>query len=592
MANLRKIINNNLFVLKIVWRISKLRFIIKIVVTILGAILPTVSIMVMRYIISLLESDIDRTDAMLYRIFLVIASLTAIQLIPKIFAAFNTALIEPVLASKINNYMNEIFFNKAKEFEYKNFEDPVFYDKYTRALSLAENMPHAVFNSFFQIFGSVISLFALSALIVSMDWVVVLFAVFSVAVNFIQSIISSKLNFQTTQTLTPISRKQNYIKRVLYNAEYAKEIKCNDVIATGKRYYFESFHELLIILKAYGWKIAGINVLVILLTSISSTGLMLYLFSRVWRGIYSIADYSALMSSSGQFEGTLNAFFGTIANFYKNSLEIDNIKFVYFYENTTDTGRNVLMKKMAFKVEVINVSFKYPNSDRYALENVSFEILPGEKVSLVGLNGSRKTTLVKLLLRLYEPESGEILLDGINIKMYRIEEIQKGIGAIFQDHQIFAYSVKENIAFESELGNDALLVLDKLEMHHTIKSLPKGMDTSLSKEFDTDGTLLSGGEAQKICIARVLNKATGLYIFDEPSSALDPISEYKMNSLLYEITEKTVIFISHRLTTAVMADKIFLLHHGKLVESGSHEQLISNGELYSKMFLMQAENYS
>ena len=220
-----RVIWNNLFILKIAWRISKLRFVIKIIVTIIAAILPTVNIIITRYIISLLESDINRTEAMLGQLVVFILGLSAMMLIPKIFSAFNTALIEPILASRINNYMNEVFFEKAREFEYKNFEDPEFYDKYTRALGQAESMPHAVFNSFFQLFGSVLSLSALSALIVSMDWIVILFAVFAVAVNFIQSLISNKLNFDTSQTLTPISRRQNYIKRVLYNAVYAKEIK-------------------------------------------------------------------------------------------------------------------------------------------------------------------------------------------------------------------------------------------------------------------------------------------------------------------------------------------------------------------------------
>lgn len=590
--NIRFIVQNNIFVLGIVWRISKLRFVIKIIVTAISSILPTVNIIVVKYVISLLESDISRTETMLRQLFVVILGLTAMQLIPKLFFAFNSALIEPFLASKINNYMNEVFFDKAKTFEYKHFEDPGFYDKYTRALAQAENIPHTVFNSFFQLFGSMISILSLTVLIISMDWIVIMFALFSVLVNFIQSIVSGKLNFNTTQELTPISRRQNYIKRVLYNAAYAKEIQGNDVIGTGKRYYFESFEKLLTIIKKYGIKMVGLNVISTLLTTVSSTTMMLYLFSQVWVGVYSIADYSALTSSSGQFEGTLKAFFENISSFYRNSLEIDNLRFVYFYKRDDVDGQLTLNAERPYTLEVKNLYFKYPNSDKYALKNISFKINAGEKISLVGLNGSGKTTLIKLLLGLYHPQKGEILIDGINLKEFKREEIQKKIGAVFQDYQIFAFTIKENISFEEEINGRVDDIIEELDLIPVIDALPKGMQTSLSKEFDTVGTLLSGGEAQKICIARALNKDAGLYIFDEPSSALDPISEYKMNNLLYEITDKTVIFISHRLTTAVMADNILLLNSGELVEQGTHEELIKRKGLYFDLFSKQAEKYN
>ena len=348
---------------------------------------------------------------------------------------------------------------------------------------------------------------------------------------------------------------------------------------------------MLAVLKKYGWKIATINIIVVLLGTASSTGLMLYLFAGVWIGVYTIAEYSALMSSSGQFEGNLNSFFGTLSNFYKNSLQIDNLKFVYFYKKKSIGGTLALDLSKPIKVEVKNLYFKYPNSDKYALKNISIKIMPGEKVSLVGLNGSGKTTLIKLISGLYEPESGDILLNDINIREYNIEEVQKGIGIVFQDHQIFAYTVKENIAFEEEVQNTAIDALDNLGLYKNIQQLPKQMNTHLSKEFDPEGILLSGGEAQKICIARALNKKTGLYIFDEPSSALDPISEYKMNSLLYNTTSGTVIFISHRLTTTVMADKVFLLDYGELIEEGRHSELIKLNGPYANMFNTQAKNY-
>lgn len=592
LKNIMVILPNNLFILGIVWKKAKLRFIIKIVFTIVTSVLPTLNILVIRYIISLLESDIDRTETLLWKILIIILGLMSIQFVSRIFFAFNSALIEPVLASNINNYMNEIFFDKAKIFEYKNFEDSVFYDKYTRALAQVESLPHVVFNSLFQLFGNLISIISLSALILSMDSLVIIFVLFMVSVNFIQSIITSKLNFNTSQELTPISRKQNYIKRILYEVNYAKEIKTNDVIDTGKRYYFESFQKLLATLKKYGFKIVWISVISVFLTLIASASMMVYLFYKVWFKIYTIAEYSALMNSASQFESSLKSFFENISSLYKNSLEIDNLKFVYFYKRENSDGCLTLDSKQPYTVEVKNLYFKYPNSDKYALNNISFKINPGEKVSLVGLNGSGKTTLIKLMLGLYEPCKGEILINGVNLKKFRSEEIYKKIGTVFQDHQIFAYTIKENISFENDMNISIDRILEELDMIPVINKLSKKMETPLSKEFDNDGTFLSGGEAQKICIARALNKDVGLYIFDEPSSALDPVSEYKMNKLLYEITDKTVIFISHRLTTAVMADNILVLNMGKLLEQGTHKELMKKKGFYFNLFSKQAEQYS
>jgi len=585
------IIANNLFVLGIAWRISKLRFIIKIIVTILSAILPVINIMIVRHIISLLESDLARAAYRLNQLFIVIIGLSIMQLFPKLFATVNTALIEPMLASKINFYINKVFIEKASEFEYKNFEDPLFYDKYVRALKQSESIVHTVFNAFFQLIGSAFALLSLFALVISMDWIVILFVVFSVVVGFVHSLVSGMLNFKTSQILTPINRRINYVKKILYNPVYAKDIKCNNAMSTGARYFSESFDSLLLTIRKFGHKMAFMGVIIIILSTISSTAMMLYLVSRVWLGVHNIANFSALLSSSGQLEGTMNSFFNTISGFYKNSLDIDNFKFVYFYQREQTDGSRTLNSDTALKIEIKNLFFKYPNSTKYALKNISLKIMPGEKVSLVGHNGSGKTTLIKLLLGLYEPESGEILINDVDMKQYKRDDLQKQLGVVFQDYQIFAFTIKENIAFEDEVSDKARGVLDKLDVSKVITNLPKGYNTPLSKEFDEHGTLMSGGEAQKICIARAVNKDAGLYIFDEPTSSLDPWAESKMNRLLYEITDRTVIFISHRLTATVAADAIFMLSDGELVENGSHNELMFKRGMYYEFFMTQAENY-
>lgn len=587
--SVRKVILNNFFVIAIVWKISKLRFIIKIFITIMSSVLPVIKILIVRHIISILENGVMRTADLLNQVLIAIIGLTAVQFAVKFFFDFNSVLIEPFLATKVNKEINNVFFEKAKQFEYRNFEDPDFYDKYTRALSQTENIPHVVFNSFFQFIGSIVSVLSLSILIFSMDWKVVLFGICIVVVNFIQSLIGGRLNFDTSQSLTPVSRRQNYIKAILYNPMFAKEIQSGDVINTGKRYYDEALKKLLGILKKYGKKILLLNVFSSILTTTSATGMMVYLFLQVWNNIYSISDYATLMSSSGQFESTLGVLFDNISNFYKNSLEIDNLKAIYSYERSDKNGTLELDEKKAYTLEVKNLYFKYPNSNKYVLKNISFKIQSGEKVALIGFNGSGKSTLIKLLTGLYNADKGSILINGFSITEYKREELQNKIGVIFQDYQIFAFNIKENISFEKELNEKTENVVKNLGLENLINSLPRGLHTSLSKEFDTVGTNVSGGEAQKICIARALDKPAGLVILDEPSSALDLISENNLNKILFEEVNKTMIFISHRMSIVSMADNIILLNKGEIEEQGTHQALMEKRGLYFELFSKQSK---
>ena len=272
-------------------------------------------------------------------------------------------------------------------------------------------------------------------------------------------------------------------------------------------------------------------------------------------------------------------------------MQIENVKLIYLYEREDNDGDLHLSRDVSCKIELKNVSFKYPGTEKYALKNVSLEILPGEKVSLVWHNGAGKSTLVKLILGLYEPECGDILLNGESIKKYNKEDLHKSIGVVFQDHQLFAFSLKENIAFESEIYAKTYSTLKSIGIEHMASKLPCGYDTPLSKEFDTTGTILSGGEAQMVCIARAVNKEGGFYVFDEPSSSLDPLTELKINEFLCAATNRTTIFISHRLSTAVVADKIFLFHNAELVEAGSHNELLAHKGKYHDFFVAQSKAY-
>ena len=588
---LSSILNNNLFVLGIVWKVSKIRFIIRTITTLVLAILPVINILVMRYVIYIMENASINGLSSFTNVAVVLVSLFLLQAGVSLFEIWYSNYIDSPIAYKINSYVNNIFISKSKEFEYASFEDPEFFDKYTRALNQTDSITHIVFNSFFGLLSGIISTISLVAVIFLMDRFVILFAAFSVATRFIQSIISSKLNFETKQVLTPFQRKLDYVKRVLYIHEYAKDIKMFDVILTGKKYYNNTVSDIIKIAKQYGKRIALISTTVAILSVIGSSSLVLFLLYNVLAGIYSIANFTALTSSSKKLENTLNGLLQTIPTFYSNSLEIDNFKFIYYYKNNNICGKQKLLESEPYRITVEHLYFKYPNSNEFAIKDISFVIEKGEKVSIVGLNGSGKTTLIKLILGLYKPTSGNIYINDVNINQYADSELLNKIGVAFQDNHIFAFSVKENISFEGELTELAISALHKFGLYEVIDKTKNGFATTLSKEFDADGINISVGESQKVCIARAVNRKAGLYILDEPSSALDPCSEYEMNDFITHFTESTLILITHRFSTTTMSDRILMLDGGRLVENGSHAELMTKRGSYFRLFNLQSQYY-
>lgn len=246
-------------------------------------------------------------------------------------------------------------------------------------------------------------------------------------------------------------------------------------------------------------------------------------------------------------------------------------------------------------LELRNVSFKYKDTEKYVLKNVSMTIRKGEKLALVGENGAGKSTLIKLIMRLYDVTDGEILFGGVDIRKLNIKAYRQKIGAVFQDFQIYGATLAENVKTDFVNENDSEKIIESLnraDFGEKLTTLEKGINTELTKEFSDEGTMLSGGEAQKAAIARMFMRDMPIAILDEPSSALDPIAEYRLNKSMLENAEnQAVILISHRLSTTKDADRIILLENGSITESGTHAELLANNGIYAEMWNVQAEKY-
>ena len=311
-------------------------------------------------------------------------------------------------------------------------------------------------------------------------------------------------------------------------------------------------------------------------------------------GGMSIGDCIVVIGSIGTISYCLNNLVQNFAEFGEHALFLEDVRYFLDYE-TKLVGGNKKAPDESVVLEARGVSFRYDGSDKDTLHDVSFTLRKGERVALVGSNGSGKTTLVKLLLRLYDVSEGEILLDGENIKEYDLSSYRDCFGTVFQDFKMFSMSVKDNVLLrpsEKDEDEKVLSALRESGAYARVERMDKGIDTILTREFDDKGENLSGGEQQKLSLARIFADRTPFVLLDEPSSALDPIAEYTMFENMMRATEgRSVIFISHRLSSAVLADRVFLMDGGTIAEIGTHQDLMALGGKYAEMFHRQAENY-
>lgn len=302
-----------------------------------------------------------------------------------------------------------------------------------------------------------------------------------------------------------------------------------------------------------------------------------------------------------QYTGAVNKIFFSVSGIINAWIHItENNKYIYAlkdylsYLDTEDNG--VVTKDLDYDnltIQFHNVSFKYPYSNKYALKNFSAEIKPKEKIAIVGTNGSGKTTMIKLLCKLYEPEEGYITINGIDIREFNDNEYWKLFSVVFQDYKLLGFSIAENIASKHEFNRSKVLsIIEKVGLKNNIEKLKRGIDTEISKDFYEDGVELSGGEAQRIALARALYKDAPIIILDEPTAALDPITEADIYNKINHLTNlKTSIYISHRLSSCKFCDRILVFEEGSLVQEGKHNELLLTDGRYKELWFAQAEYY-
>lgn len=497
---------------------------------------------------------------------------------------------------RIFKNLNNMIFEKASSVDVSCYEDPDFYDKYQRATDILTRGYFIMFSwNLSIVMGSLISFVSVISIITAIDKAYLIFLA-PVLFVFIVEIFKSKVVFKRDVKMTGNNRIKSYIQRTVFLKDFSKDMRTSNIFSVIMRRFNKAIDGNIRILKDYGLKLFLYSTLSSFLGEIiPMAGTYAYAgYQFVAAKTLDVSGFSVVLSSIRSVSNAIQSIARSFADLTQVAFFFQNLREFFEYESSVKDGA---MEADEFEsIEFKNVSFKYPSASTYSLKNVNIKIEKGQTVAIVGINGAGKSTLVKLMLRFYDVSDGEILYNGINIKEYNQNSLRNRFATVFQDYKTFALSVNENVLChecgeqEREKAENALRqsgVWDK------ISTLENKGDTLLTREFDENGVGLSGGEAQKTAVARIFAKDFDVAILDEPSSALDPIAEYKMYENLISATEnKTVVYISHRLSSAVLSQNIFVLENGSVIESGSHNKLMNTNGKYSEMFTMQASAYN
>ena len=495
----------------------------------------------------------------------------------------------------IKNALQRKIYLKTIEIDIQRYDDPGFYNEFILSSSNYGAKTLEFIRIIKVLFQNIIIWFFTSAFILQYDFVVLLLVLFAFLGGLMINIIFKKACFKMDVITTPLRRQRDYFHRVFYEPRYAKDLRLHDelkntLISGYKRANKEFLHvnlkaapkfTLLYILQHYLFSVFVYKGLI-----------LFYLGYRFFvMGDINIAAFFALYNTVAPLSDIFSSIKNSISDFASNSFYFKKIK--EFFETQSIFGTDMNKSEMASleKIEVKDLSFSYTNESKRIIDNISFTINKGDRIAIVGQNGAGKTTLIKLLLRLYDYNEGEIFYNGKNIRGLSLDKYRKGFSTIFQDYKLFAFTVENNVSMTND--SDESLVREALStvgIGEKIESLEAGIKTYVTSEYE-NGVDFSGGERQKIAIARNYYKKNKIIILDEPSAALDALSEKKLYQDILDKTNDTVIFISHRLSTTINCKKIFVLDKGKIVEHGTHEELLLADGIYSNMFKIQSQGY-
>ncbi len=582
-------------VLGIVWRSGPLVVSLGLLFRLFSALLPIALLWVAKLIIDLIVQTVTAHAAVQPRLWWLVAAEFGLAIAAGLLARL-IDYFDSLLADKYTRHVSIEVMKHASQLDLIAYEDPVFYDRLERARVQATDRLGMI-QSIGRLVQQVITTVSLSiSILVFSPWLLLLLVI-GVIPAFLGESHFALLGYAKNFRQTPVRRQLDYLRVLGGSREAAKELKLFGL----RKFLIDRFTTL-------SDQIYGENVLLARrrlvagagLSVIGTAGYYAAYVLVVWRTVTGDLTIGSLTFLSGailQASSNIQQIFSTLSSIADQALFLTDLLAFFRMEATIRSKPNALPAPRPIRrgFEFRNVSFRYPGSSRMVLENLNLELRPAERVALIGENGQGKTTIVKLMTRLYDPVEGQVLLDGIDLREYDLDDLYSEIGVIFQDFMRYEMTARENIAVgRIESAENAPLLYSaaqKAMADDVIGRLPAGYEQMLGRRFD-GGVDLSGGEWQKVALARAYLRDAQVLILDEPTAALDARSEYEVFRRFAELTAgKLALFISHRFSTVRMADRIIVLDQGKVVEDGNHDELCRLGGRYSEMFELQAASY-
>lgn len=518
--------------------------------------------------------------------------------------AFADNLMKKVMTIRridMQEKMSHAMAEKIMNVEFSYLENPYYLDLKERAVFAINNQSalENILSGLGKALKNIVTIISLVTILFTLSWVLVVFLILTIGVSI--WIYGYFMNYQRHfyQELIPINRRYGYYLGLSFKGEHHKDIRLYDMapMLTQRvtEYNKEIMDEFVPFKRRQGVFLSLYGVINNLQAAVAYGYVGLRVISQSFGPPISIGSFTMYVSAAINFSRTTTEIGENVTIIFQMLSYLDSFMEFISLPEAKDDGGSLVMENEIESISFKNVSFKYPGSDVYVLRDISFDIKGGEKISIVGLNGAGKTTLIKLLCRLYRPSSGEILVNGNNIYEYDHKSYMEKIAAVFQDYKLLAFSIGENITCKEDYEKDTkvLDLIKEVGLKEKIESLPEGVKSILGKFYDEKGVELSGGERQKIAIARALYKNAPLVILDEPTSALDPIAEAEIYEHFNNLVGgKTAIYISHRMSSSVFCDRILLIENGTVVDYDSHRNLMEKKDsLYYKLFASQAVNY-
>lgn len=573
------------------WKIHKGYFLVSILKTVCDAVFPFVAIMVSPMIIDELLGDRNIEKLIIYVAAIAVGG-TLISL-----AGSQLSVVLEKYDEKFQNHFTEEISKRVMELDFQHTEDKKALDQIEAArtgMSWYSGGVHGICSPFFTIISDVLKIAGAVTLIAIYAPVLFLITAVVVAINVVIQNRKNKIEIEAYKGLSKSNRIFGYYGFNIMDFRYGKDIRlygAKDMIVEKWENMTDSQMFIWNDTSRKNLPLDNISNVFGVARDIAS---YLYLGTLVLTGGISIAVFTQMLAAGSTFQSSMNDLLFRVQDIVKRTnYAYEYVKFMEYPAAIEKGSRHVENKPHT--IEFKNVSFTYPNTEVKVLDGISVTLHQGEHLSVVGLNGAGKTTFVKLLCRLYDPTDGEILLDGVNIKEYDYSEYMSVFSPVFQDFKLFAFSIEDNITLERE-GEEKEVdgIIEQVGLKEKLESLENGKNTILYKAFDENGIEPSGGEQQKLAIARALYKKAPVVILDEPTAALDPVAEYDIYRQFDSLVgDKTAIYISHRLSSCKFCDKIAVFAEGKIKEYGTHDSLVKiDGGIYAKMFKAQAQYYN